>query len=126
MRDLEKPMESTIFERNIAKSITAVKYSQSGKYIAYGDEAGMVRVIEKEEEGTSYKVTLEFAGVSGVVQDLAWVGDEALVAVGATASGKTVPAGADMGKILASKLLTCSISGSKLITSGENMSLNIN
>ena len=45
IKDLENPLASKIFNNQVLNNVTAVKYSNNGNYLAFGDEKGNIKII---------------------------------------------------------------------------------
>jgi len=58
----------------VSNTINCAKFSPNGAYVAYGDETGFVRVLEKEGEG--FKSKWEGSMLDGIINEICWTREE--------------------------------------------------
>lgn len=133
LRNLNDPAQSEIYNQNVENSITAVKFSPNGEYLAYGDDKGKYRVIERSKE-LGFNTVAEGPGIGdGPIMEFCWSVDPlTLVYVGSGKSRKvggiTLPAKASIGELLGNtkNLLTCDFNAEKVLAvTGEEHNVNL-
>lgn len=77
IRDLNDWKKTKIYNNQVQSNVTCAKYSHDGQYIAYGDEAGGVRIIEWSAEKNEFVTKLDKSTglLAAPVSDIAWTND---------------------------------------------------
>lgn len=111
-----------------ASPVTAVRFAPDGARIASGDEAGNVRVWDRE----THKAVMDETVTAGPVRDIAFAADGKFVVIagearGAYAKAVKVPSGGSAGVCMGhtKRAVACDVAGKVIVTGSEDMSVGL-